>query len=118
MWGMIYYFPNLLRPISERATKPDPSSTSEMGSGTCKSLSPLAVWKPTIDFVAMLDVKVLCAESSREEYPTLPKKIIRINKIINIFFTNFSFYENPCGILRYLWCRWMRCGGKRECKVV
>jgi len=50
----------------------------------------------------MLDVKVICAGPSRVEYPTLPKKNIKTNKIINIFFTNFSFYENLYGILRHL----------------
>ena len=72
---MPYYFLKLLRPTIARPTKLDPNNTSEMGSGTGKALL-----LPTCVFVT-----TIVAGTSNQGQPTIPKNIIKINKIVNIF---------------------------------
>jgi hypothetical protein len=84
--GVSFYFLNLLRPITARLTKPDPSITSVMGSEIWKALSPFEVSSSTLGFVATLDVAAFGAGSLGEGQPIKPKNIITIQKNINNFF--------------------------------
>jgi hypothetical protein len=78
---MSYYFLKHLRPITARPTKPDPKSTIEMGSGTVELLS-----LPEVSLLTSVFVTAIVAGTSDQSQPTIPKNIIKIHKILNIFF--------------------------------
>jgi hypothetical protein len=86
---MPYYFLNHLRPITERPTKPVPSSISVAGSGTGKGLGSIgSETSVVVTGVEIFEVKLdVVAGSSDEGQPTIPKNIITIHKTINNFFT-------------------------------
>ena len=110
-WLEDVYFLIFLRPNSARPIKPKPSSKSWTGVETGE-----VTLLPICEFVTMLDVVGLGVRSSYEVLATIPKNKITTHKIINNFFTYFSFYENSCGRFQHLWCRWIWYWGEENIK--
>ena len=87
---MLCYFLNLLRPVTARPIKPDPSITSVMGSERGKAVSPFEASTTALDFATTFDVATLGTWSSVEGQPTKPKHTITTHKEINNFFNLLS----------------------------
>jgi hypothetical protein len=105
LWFMTYYFLKFLRPITARPSKPEPKRSMVAGSGAARGASPVEVPSAEVIDVEVVEVKFDLVAGLSDDFsghPTIPKNIITTYKIINNFFTWFSFYENPCGIFSYL----------------